>query len=98
MSQTLDTNTMIAQLQARIPMGLSSAYCMQELNKAWRWLEQQGAFVWNVRSTTVAVPLNGTTFPLPGDVDMGKDMLLFPTSLASYATAISYVPFDQVAT
>jgi hypothetical protein len=44
---------MVTQLQQRVPMNLGRPYCMDKLNQAYEWIEQQGAFTWDVRLAVV---------------------------------------------
>lgn len=104
MSQTLTTADMVADLQQRIPMGLDSNYCMAQINKAMRWIEQQGAFTWNVAYSDITVR-QGTFWVDPADMpdqfDSGKPCTIygqtFSSVYGSHGAEIPYVAPDRLA-
>jgi len=104
MSSTLQFGDMIKQLKGdsatgvsgRIPIGLTDAYCAQELNKAWRMVEQSGAFVWNIRTTTLTLTGGTRVLTLPSDMDIGKPASIYPAFPgAVFRYEIIYVPFEE---
>jgi len=115
MSSTLQFGDMIKQLKGdsatgvsgRIPIGLTDAYCAQELNKAWRMVEQSGAFVWNIRTDTITLVLDTSVPPpfrylnkalLPADMDIGKPASIYPAfSGAVFFYEIINVPAEEFA-
>lgn len=100
MSLLYTTTQLVAQLQARLPMGLASQYCMDQLNQAYQWLEQQGAFVWNITNGTVSLPLSSAVVDCPVDLDPGKVVSLYPQITASVipiSAELPYVPVDELA-
>lgn len=97
---SVSTSDMVIDLQQRIPMGLADAYCMLRLNQAYQWIEQQGAFTWNiVRSSFVLVAPNAIV-DMPDDLDIGKPWSIYPIETggteALYAE-VPYVPMDEIA-
>lgn len=104
MSKLLSTSAMVTECQARVPIGLSSAYWMKRLNEAYRWISQKGNYIWDVKVGTATVAIGGTTFSLPADCDPGKPMWLAgPTSGGVGGTSstgvfnnlIPYQPWDE---
>ena len=92
MSTTLNLNAMIADVQNRIPMNLTSPYITDRLNESFRWIAQQDSFVWALRRTTVTVNNATMDFPLPTDADPGDPMALYG---GSSTIAIPYIPFEK---
>lgn len=101
MSTTTTTAAMVAKLQQRIPMGLANAYCMDQLNQAFRWIEQQGAFTWNLAFSDVIVRA-GTFFVAPADMpprfDAGKPTTIYgvPHFLTGQGAPIPYVAPETI--
>jgi len=96
------TNGMISDLQQRIPIGLSSTYCMLRLNQAYQWIEQQGAFVWNITRAQITLALLSAHMDTPDNMDVGKPASIYPINLAptplvAIAAEIPYVPMDELA-
>ena len=99
-SGLLSTNQMIADLQQRIPMGLSSTYCMSKLNYAYQWIEQQGAFTWNISRGAVVLSAGTAITDAPDDLDPGKPWSLYPHEAGEFeavATEIPYCPVEDLA-
>ncbi len=94
MSKTLTIDQMAVQLQGRLPMNLTTSYCIQELNKAWRWIEQQGAFAWNLIVATPKMVASTTTITLPSDLDLGKPVYIYAPPYLNYMH-IPYKPYDE---
>lgn len=94
------TNQMVSDLQQRIPMGLSSTYCMLRLNQAYQWIEQQGAFVWNItRQAPLTLVAASAHMDTPDDMDVGKPASIYPYDggvTALYAE-IPYKEMDELA-
>jgi hypothetical protein len=81
---------MVAQLQTRVPIGLSSTFWMTKLNEAYRWISQKGNFIWDVKQTGQTVTAGNIYFTLPTDCDPGKPMYLAgPTSGMSSGVSVS---------
>lgn len=96
MSQTTNIDNMIIMLQQRLPISLGTTQCGAELNKAWRAIESKGAFTWNIRSATFTVaPLGNTASAVPADLDIGKPVSIYPTSLTGLFYEIRYLPFEE---
>jgi hypothetical protein len=95
---------MVAQLQTRVPIGLSSTFWMTKLNEAYRWISQKGNFVWDLKEPTELFTLlvNNTIKKLPPDCDPGKPIYLSgPISSAgssntSVSTVIPFKPWDEL--
>lgn len=96
MSQTLSTTQMVAELQRRVPIGLSATQAMDRLNEAYRWLCQRGPMNWLLKKTnvTTASSTDEVTFPLPYDWDSGKPAYLSGSLAAGYGVEIPYKPYD----
>jgi hypothetical protein len=89
---------MVAQLQTRVPIGLSSTFWMTKLNEAYRWISQKGNFIWDLKFPAVQAQLGvaQTVFTLPADCDTGKPMYLAgPTSTTGLTQVVveSLIPF-----
>jgi len=99
MSTLLSTSTMVARLQQRIPMNLDGQFCMDKLNESYMWIEQQGAFVWNVKLATITLVALGTQVLAPTDMDVGKPASIYPRlpipGIVAATTEIPYVPMDE---
>lgn len=89
MSITLSTSAMIAELQRRVPIGIPTSVCLDRLNEAYRWICQQGSFVWLLKTATVSVAHTTGTFPLPADFDPGR-----PAYLSYNKLEIPFKPYD----
>jgi len=94
-STTLNLNAMVADVQNRIPMGLSSSYITDRLNESFRWIAQQESFLWNLRRTTVAVDAVTVDFPLPAGADPGDVMSLYGSAFEYEIPFIPFVRFSQ---
>ncbi len=102
---------MVTQCQARVPIGLSSAYWVTKLNEAYRWISQKGNYIWDVYGYSVSVNAGQEVFDIPDSItpggtvpacDPGKPMYLAgPVSNATPPTAgimrsvIPYKPWDE---
>jgi len=95
MSTTLNLAAMVTDIQNRIPMGLASAYIVDRLNEAFRWIAQQESFLWNLRRTTVAVDPGNVDFPLPSDADPGDVMSLYGSTFEYEIPFIPFIRFSQ---
>jgi len=93
MSTTISTAKMVEQIQARVPLGLSSQFCLDRLNEAYRWLIQRGPMVWQLKSANVTISGTGT-FTLPTDCDNGKLMVL--SGGAAWQMEIPYKPWSDM--
>jgi hypothetical protein len=93
---TLNTmDQLIVKLKARIPIGLTTAQCAAQLNEAWHFLEERGAFTWNVRRATLTVASAAVTpAGIPNDWDIGKPASIYPSSLG-FAYEVKYLPFEE---
>jgi hypothetical protein len=95
MSKTLSTNAMVAEVQRRVPIGIPAGTCLDRLNEAYRWICQQGSFVWMLNQGTVtitspALPAGRSgTFTLPTDFDPGR-----PAYILYGGLEIPYKPYD----
>jgi hypothetical protein len=108
---TVPVSVMVDQLQQRVPMNLSRSYCVDKLNQAFQWIEQQGAFTWDIRLTGVTVLQDQYRIDLTGnstfgpespatvvdlsEVDVGKPMSVFQSPLTGFRVKIPFVPVDQ---
>lgn len=93
MSTTLSTTTMIAQLQARCPIGASASYCLDRLNEAFRNINQRASFLYQFKTTTVSTGgANTNTFAFPSDCDMGRDIVI--VGPANWSIPIPYQPYE----
>jgi hypothetical protein len=102
MSTTRSTMNMAQDLVRRLPFGIDTNFAIGNLNLAYRWLNSKGAFVWNVRSTTVAVSVGATSFTIPADADMGKPTFLSgpltspgASPVSNLGTSIAYQPYKD---
>jgi hypothetical protein len=100
MSNLLSTAAMVVKCQARVPLGLSSAFWMDKLNEAYRWVSQKGNYVWDLTGATITVGAFQSGFPIPSGCDPGKPMYLSgPLSVTVPAerlnSSIPYVPWDS---
>ena len=95
MSQTLSTTQMVAELQRRVPIGLSAVQAMDRLNEAYRWICQRGPMNWLIKRTnvTTTVGADEVVFPMPYDWDSGKPSYL--TGGTGYGVEIPYQPYDM---
>lgn len=95
MSTTLSTQAMVAALQRRLPLGFTTTFAMDVLNEAFRWVNQQGHFVWQLRRANPGVVVASTGyFPLPQDCDPGKPFYLGGKA-GIYNLEIPYLPYEQ---
>jgi hypothetical protein len=94
MSTTLSTNAMITELQFRFGMGaaLTTATCLERLNMAYRWIETQGSFVWNLKIGSLTLLANTLSTPMPIDFNPGK---LWSLWHQTKFYAVKYVSFDD---
>lgn len=103
MSSQYTTAQLVAKIQQRIPMGLDPAYCMDKLNEAAQWIEQQGAFTWNIAYADVTVRAH-TFWVAPGDMpakfDAGKPVTVygqtFSSAYGSFGAPVPYVAPDLI--
>lgn len=95
MSTTLSTQTMLAMLARRCPLGYTASVAMDELNNAFRWINQQGSFPWMLRKTTVAVAITSGALTLPGDFDPGKPAVLYGAADHAVPFEIPYMSWEQ---
>lgn len=96
MSYTLSTSEMVAELQRRIPVGLSPTFCMDRLNEGYRWICQRGPMNWLLTQqwvTTIAT-VKDVAFPMPVDWDSGKPSYLSGDLTIGYGVEIPYKPYD----
>lgn len=108
MSNLLSVSQMVTQCQARVPIGLTSAYWVTKLNEAYRWISQKGNYIWDVQAYSVTVNVGADSFDIPDGsfagvpaCDPGKPMYLagpsgavgtFPVPMNS---TIHYKPWDE---
>ncbi len=78
---TLSTASMVTQLQQRIPMNLGRPYCMDKLNQAYEWIEQQGAFTWGIRLAVVQMAVGTYYINLTGTSLFGPSFPDAPESV-----------------
>ena len=64
MSSTLSTQDMVAEVQARFPIGLTSTFVINRINWAFRWIEQRGDFTWMLRKASVTITTGEFPFPV----------------------------------
>lgn len=102
MSTTRSTTNMATELVRRLPFGIDTNFAITQLNLAYRWVNQKGPLVWNVRTTTVTVSVGATSFTIPADADMGKPTYLSgPTTspgaspVSNLGTRIEYKPYKD---
>jgi hypothetical protein len=100
MSNLTSTTSMVAQLQTRVPIGLSSTFWMTKLNEAYRWISQKGNFIWDVKYANITLNSYVNTFSLPPTCDPGKPMVLVgplpdvPNAALELNSVVTYVPWD----
>ena len=92
MSTTLTTTKMVAELQQRCPFAVPSQVCMDRLNSAYRWLETQGSFYWNLIYTTLTVATASLTVDLPADFNPLKEAVI---TAANGGLRLQYVPAED---
>ncbi len=109
MSNLLSVSQMVTQCQARVPIGLTSAYWVTKLNEAYRWISQKGNYIWDINFSFVTVNAGQDYFLLPDGsdptipaCDPGKPMYLAGpySNLTLPATGrlnstIPYKPWDE---
>lgn len=98
MSTTLSTQQMVARLQRKFPLGLSSTDAMDFLNEGFRKIDQmsQGGFIWQFKIANVSLPAGALsqTF-LPLDFDPGKKAVLQGGTGLPTQTEVPYKPFKE---
>ena len=81
MSTTISTSAMVTEIQARVPINLDNTFTINRLNSAYRWIEQQGSFVWNFIVGTLTLSQNALAVALPttaGSIyDPGKPAIMY---------------------
>lgn len=101
MSNLLPISFMVAECQARVPIGLSSSFWTKKLNEAYRWISQKGNFIWDVKLSYVTVNATQNYFPIPSDCDPGKPMYLagpyygVSAQTGNMLSTIPYRPWDE---
>lgn len=100
MSNLTSTTAMVAQLQTRVPIGLSSTFWMTKLNEAYRWISQKGNFIWDLNGTDVSVNAGVNYFDIPSDCDPGKPMYVagpyaWSGTGDTMKSTIPYKPWDE---
>jgi len=100
MSNTLSTTTMVARLQRKFPIGLSTSDAMDFLNEAYRKLNQtsKGGYIWQVRTTTLTHPAGAMQeIAMPADFDPGKSAWLRAqsTAVSPTLTTIPYKAYQE---
>lgn len=108
MSNLLSVSQMVTQCQARVPIGLTSAYWVTKLNEAYRSISQKGNFIWDVQLYFVTVNAGQDWFEIPDGLtpgivacDPGKPMYLAGPydSITSHSgivnSIIPYKPWDE---
>lgn len=97
MSNLTSTSAMVAQLQTRVPIGLSSTFWMAKLNEAYRWISQKGNFIWDLKEPSVVwtLSIGDTRILLPTDCDPGKPIYISgPTASSGVSTTVlTTIPF-----
>ena len=53
MSQTLSTQAMVNLLAAKLPYGIATAFFQDRLNEAYRWIEQQGPYIFDLKTASI---------------------------------------------
>lgn len=95
MSNTISTQTMLAELARRVPEGYTANVAIDALNGAFRWINQQGSFPWMLRRATAAVTAGTGGLALPSDFDTGKQAVLYGSASQAVPTEIPYMPWAQ---
>lgn len=95
MSTSISTQTMIAELARRVPIGYTATVAIDALNGAFRWINQQGSFPWMLRKADCTVTAVTGLFALPSGFDPGKQAVLFGSASAVVPTEIPYMPWAQ---
>jgi len=89
---------MEALVSAKVPMNLTTSFIDDRIFEAYRWIEQQGAFLWDVVNTDVVVR-SGTFFVAPADmptnppVDVGKPIIIYGSTSPSYLPGRVQIPY-----
>jgi hypothetical protein len=89
---------MVAALQRKFPLGVSSNDAMDRLNEAFRKIDQmsQGGFVWQLKTAVVTLPPGAQTQVfLPLDFDPGKKAVLQGSTGTPTNTEVPYKPFKD---
>ena len=87
---------MVTRCQSRVNIGLSTAFWMEKLNEAYRWISQKGNYIWDLSGADVTISGLVNQFALPADCDPGKPMYLvgpIPSMPAPHMTLESIVPY-----
>lgn len=95
MSTTISTQTMVAELARRVPLGYTATVAMDALNGAFRWMNQQGSFPWMQRRTTAAVAAGTGALTLPSDFDPGKQAVLYGSTTSAVPTEVPFMPWTE---
>lgn len=83
---------MVAELQARMPFGLSNAFCLARLNTAYRKIMQKTAFTFDRQTVSTTMGIGLLTFQLPTDFDTGSDATL----MQFYPATNGYMPIPYL--
>lgn len=99
MSTTLTTQQLVAKLQRKFPLGISSTDAMDFLNEAFRRVNQmsKGGFAWQLKGSTINIPA-GPAVPttLPNDYDPGKKAIIWGISGTPTKTEIPYKSYAEI--
>lgn len=89
---------------AKVPLNLATSFIDDRIFEAYRWIEQQGAFTWNVVTANLTIR-NGTFFIDPTDmpggsnqptvvpIDVGKPIVIYGSTSPSYTPGRVQIPY-----
>jgi hypothetical protein len=96
MSSLISTQAMVTELGSRVPIGLDSTFAINRLNSAYRWIETQGSFSWNLLKTTLSLTMNTLAVALP----TGTGVVYNPGKLAviyGVGYRLQFLPMEEFA-
>lgn len=110
MSKTLNLASMEALVAEKVPLGLSTAFIDNRIFEAYRWIEEQGSFLWNVVNQDIIVRANtfwvdptdmpgGSNLSAAPPIDVGKPVIIYGSTSPAYVpgrTSIPYVSPDKI--
>lgn len=99
MSTTLSTTQMVAQLQRKFPLNISTTEAMERLNEAFRKINQmsKGGFIWQLKQSAITLPAGAQVAnALPADFDPGKKAIIYGDgTVTPTKTEIPYLPYVE---
>ena len=95
MSSTLTTQTMVNFLAAKLPYGIATQFFQDRLNEAYRWIEQQGPYIFDLKTATITFNASTVTSSLPSDFNEGAEAALINPSTGTSQMQIPYRPVDE---